>query len=217
MDFYTEAQREQQALHDSRRLADAVASAIVQTELTPQHADFIASRDFFFLSTANGNGEPTVSHKGGNPGFVRVVDSRTLAFPMYDGNGMFLSLGNIAETAKIGMLFMDFETPDRVRVQATASATTEEAALATCPGAIAVVQARIDHVFINCARYIHKHQRVDNSPHVPDETGRQPHAAWKRIDLLQEHLSDTERERTREAGGPITEEEYGRALMRGET
>ncbi len=217
MAFYTDSQREQQALHDSQRLADAVAGAIVQTELSPQHAGFIASRDFFFLSTVNGRGEPTVSYKGGAPGFVRVDDDKTLSFPIFDGNGMFLSAGNIAETAKIGMLFIDFETPDRVRVQATATLSEDASALAEFPGAIALVQARIDHVFINCARYIHKHQRLQSSPHVPDATGAQPHATWKRIDMLQDHLSDADRERTREAGGSITEEQYGQALMNGET
>ena len=126
MTFYTPAQRELQASFNSRRLADAIEGAIVSEEFNEAHRAFIESRDFFFLSTVNSRGEPTVSHKGGGVGLVKVLDSETLAFPAYDGNGMFLSLGNIVDTAKIGLLFIDFETPHRVRVQATAKLHQED-------------------------------------------------------------------------------------------
>ena len=75
----------------------------------------------FFLATCDADGNPQCSYKGGDPGFVRVVDDRTLAFPVYDGNGMFLSLGNIRAHANVGMLFIDFEHPNRVRVNGVAS------------------------------------------------------------------------------------------------
>ena len=121
------------------------AKAIVTDTIPDDHAQFIASRDFFFLSSVNSNGEPTVSHKGGGVGVVRILDPKTIAFPAYDGNGMFLSLGNIADTAKIGLLFIDFETPHRVRVQATARYTTDLNAdpelAGTWPGAIGIVHA----------------------------------------------------------------------------
>ncbi|MEL6984037.1 MAG: pyridoxamine 5'-phosphate oxidase family protein, partial [Actinomycetota bacterium] len=123
MDFYSEAQRALQDRFDSRALADRVEQAIVTDTVEEMHQGFIESRDFFFLSTVNGAGEPTVSYKGGDVGLVSVVDPNTVAFPIYDGNGMFLSAGNIAESAKIGMLFIDFETPNRIRVQATAHLT----------------------------------------------------------------------------------------------
>ena len=107
-DFYTDEQRELQDEFESRTLADALEAAIVTDTVPDDHRDFIESRDFFFLSTVNAAGEPTVSHKGGAPGFVRVIDESTLAFPHYDGNGMFLSMGNVAASTKIGMLFIDF-------------------------------------------------------------------------------------------------------------
>src|SRR5262245_39764615 len=127
MDFYTASQKQLQAAFESRRLAERVEKAIVTDQIVPElHQPFIESRDFFFLATVNAQGEPTVSYKGGSVGVVTVVDARTLAFPSYDGNGMFLSMGNIAETGKIGMLFIDFETPNRVRVQATAAISTDD-------------------------------------------------------------------------------------------
>lgn len=217
MTFYTDTQRQWQDQFESRRLADAVAAAVVVDRLDAQQQDFVRSRDFFFLSTVNAAGEPTVSHKGGGVGTVSVLDEQTLAFPAYDGNGMFLSLGNIAETAKIGLLFIDFETPNRLRVQATASVRTDDPLLADYPGAIAVVRARIDSAFVNCARYIHPHERKATSRYVPDAQGKQPVATWKRIDGLQEHLPGSDQAKVKEAGGTITETQYGAALAKGDT
>jgi predicted pyridoxine 5'-phosphate oxidase superfamily flavin-nucleotide-binding protein len=215
--FYTDAQKQLQAQFESVPLATAVEAAIVQPELDDRHVGFISTRDFFFLSTVNGAGEPTVSYKGGGVGTVRVIDSTTLAFPAYDGNGMFLSMGNINETAKIGMLFIDFETPNRVRVQATASFSGDDELMAEFPGSIGVVRAKVDQVFVNCARYIHKHTRVETSPYVPDSDGEQPYPAWKRIDGLQDFLHPTDRDRVEAAGGVITEEDYGAAVAAGES
>ena len=217
MPFYTDAQRKLQETHESQRLADAVEAAIVRDTLHDTHKAFIESRDFFFLSTVNSAGEPTVSHKGGDVGVVKVIDDKTIAFPAYDGNGMFLSLGNISDTAKIGLLFIDFETPNRVRVQATARYAQADPLLADYPGAIGVVRATVDRVFINCARYIHKHQRVERSPYVPDAQGNQPFPTWKRIDDLQEHLPPNDRGKAAAHGGTVTEAEYGEALARGES
>ena len=215
MTFYTPAQRELQATFDTQRLADAIEGAIVSEEFDEAHRAFIESRDFFFLSTVNSLGEPTVSHKGGGVGLVKVIDSKTIAFPAYDGNGMFLSLGNIVDTAKIGLLFIDFETPHRVRVQATAKLHQEDPLLPEYPGANAIVRASLDQVFINCARYIHPHSRVETSRYVPDEAGKQPHPAWKRIDDLQGVLPTADQERTQESGGTLTEAEYADVLAKG--
>lgn len=217
MAFYTEAQRRIQEQFESRRLADAVEKAIVTDELDDRHTGFIASRDYFFLSTVNAAGEPTVSHKGGGVGTVKVLDSRRLAFPAYDGNGMMLSLGNISDTAKIGLLFIDFEVPNRVRVQATASLHVEDELLAQYPGAFLIVRARIDRVFLNCARYIHPHQRLSTSKYVPAEDGSQPFPAWKRIDGLQGSLRPADEGQAEHHGGVITEQQYGEALMKGQS
>ena len=218
MDFYTESQKRLQAAFDSRKLAERVEEAIVTDVIVPRvHQPFIESRDFFFLTTVNAQGEPTVSYKGGPVGVVTVVDPTTLAFPSYDGNGMFLSMGNIAETGKIGLLFIDFETPNRIRVQATATISTDDPLLARYPGAQLLVRAKVDRVFINCARLIHKHQRVSASPYVPDKDGRTPFPAWKRIDKVQDALPPKDQGRATAEGGVITEEEYGAKLAAGES
>lgn len=217
MAFYTDAQREVQAKFDSVQLADRIELGIVEDEIGELHQGFIESRDFFFLSTVNGAGEPTVSYKGGDVGLVTVVDPKTIVFPFYDGNGMFLSAGNIVDQAKIGLLFIDFETPNRMRVQATASLVDDDPLLERYPGALALARATVDRVFINCARYIHKHQRVSPSPYVPDAEGKQPYPSWKRIDLLQDALRPDDQGRADAEGGLITVDEYGEKLAAGES
>lgn len=217
MTFYTDAQRQWQDQFDSRPMADALEAAIVMDSLNDLHKAFISSRDFFFLSTVNSAGEPTVSYKGGGTGTVKVLDDKTLAFPAYDGNGMFLSMGNIQDTARIGLLFMDFETPNRLRVQATAHCAADDPLLAEYPGALAVVRAHVSAVFVNCARYIHKHHRAETSPYVPDASGAAPQPKWKRIDSMQSYLSEADRSKTAAAGGTMSEQAYGQALMRGDS
>jgi predicted pyridoxine 5'-phosphate oxidase superfamily flavin-nucleotide-binding protein len=114
----------------------------------------------FFLTSIDHRGYPTCSHKGGMPGFVQVVDSKTIVFPSYDGNGMFLSMGNINANHKIGMLFIDFETPHRVRLHGTATIDTHDPFIKEVPGAELVVRVEVDEVFNNCPRYIHKYRKA---------------------------------------------------------
>ena len=215
MTNYTESQRGLQDAFQTRALADTLEGSIVRPELDEAASAFIQERDFFFLTTVSSEGEPTVSHKGGPKGTVMVLDSKTLAFPAYDGNGMFLSLGNIADTGKIGLLFMDFETPHRVRVQATAEIVEDQKLLDAFPGAIAVIKAHIDRTFINCARYIHKYQRIETSRHVPDDKGEQPLASWKRIEGMGPLLSPEDQARAE--GQQISAQEYADLLERGES
>ncbi len=215
--FYTETQRRLQNEHGAGKLAETVRNAIVWDVVEGPNAAFIESRDFFFLSTVDGDGRPTVSYKGGPPGVCRVLDEKTLAFPAYDGNGMFLSLGNIAETAKVGLLFIDLETPNRVRVQGEATLSPDDPELEHFPGAIGIVRVAVESCFLNCARYIHKHTRVSASPYVPDADGVQPHPSWKRIDFVQGALGDADQARTRDVGGTITMDDYVDHLMKGES
>ena len=217
MPFYSEAQRRLQDQFGSRSLADRLEGSIVGDEINEILKGFVESRDFFFLSTVNREGEPTVSYKGGDVGMVGVIDSKTLAFPAYDGNGMFLSMGNIDESAKIGMLFIDFETPNWLRVQATATVRSDDPLLSDYPGAIMIVRATVEKTFLNCARYIHKHTRVSSSSYVPNAAGEQPFPAWKRIDGLQDALPSADQGRAESEGGVITEAEYAVALLNGES
>ncbi len=162
----------------------------------------------FFLSTVDERGRPTVSYKGGAPGFVRITAPGELAFPVYDGNGMFLSLGNIASTANVGMLFIDFEAPRRLRVQGNARAVPNDPLLEEYPGAQHLVRVSIQQLFVNCGRYIHRIQGRTLSPHVPDAKGRQPFPEWKRIDIIADTLPERDQGKVREAGGPIAIDAY---------
>lgn len=217
MSFYDEHHAELQERFESQALAQAMEFAIVQPELSEEAVAFIERREFFFLSTVRSDGQPTVSHKGGAPGFVRVIDPTTIVFPSYDGNGMFFSMGNIAATAQIGMLFIDFETPHRLRVHAEATVSADDSLIGEFPGAQLLVRARVTESFINCPRYIVKHQRVEASPYVPDDEGNAPIASWKKMPELQPFLRPADQAAVEESGETLTRHEYGALLARGET
>jgi uncharacterized protein len=186
---FNEDHRYWQERFDTRRIADRIDELLVQETIDASAKAFIEARDMFFLATCDDAGNPQCSYKGGEPGFVRVVDDRTLAFPVYDGNGMFLSLGNIRSHAPIGMLFIDFEHPNRVRVNGVASVDERDPLLPTMPGAALVVRVRTTHVFPNCSRYIHRMQLVERSKFVPHAGSTDaPIPDWKRMEWAQEYL-----------------------------
>ena len=205
-ELYGETHRAFQDQHDTRRLADRLES-LAHAQFDANDRAFIESATFFFLSTVDERGRPTVSYKGGPPGFVRLSGPAELVFPVYDGNGMFLSLGNIASTAQVGLLFINFESPRRLRVQGVAKVIPSEG-LCELPGAQHLVQIAVSQVFVNCGRYIHKLESRQLSPHVPDDSGRQPFPAWKRIDVIADALPDRDREKVVAAGGPISVDAY---------
>jgi predicted pyridoxine 5'-phosphate oxidase superfamily flavin-nucleotide-binding protein len=136
----------------------------------------------FFLATVDESGQPSCSYKGGAPGFVRVVDPRTLAFPNYDGNGMFLSMGNIAQSRKVGMLFIDFERPRRMRLSGEARISNDDPLLADYPEAQFIVRVAVTQVFPNCPRYVHQYRLVERSTYVPKTGSTTPIPNWKKSD-----------------------------------
>lgn len=215
--LYGEQHRRWQQRFDTMKLADRVNEIIVLAEVTDDHKAFIESRDMFFLSSIDHRGYPTCSYKGGTPGFVRVADSSTIVFPSYDGNGMFLSIGNITANNKIGMLFLDFEMPHRVRVHGIASIDEHDPLIQEFYGAELLVRVKVTEIFVNCPRYVHKYQRVQTSKYAP-QTGHETPLApqWKRVDAIQDALPDREKGITEKLGGTITPEEYRTLLMKGE-
>lgn len=215
--IYGDQHRTLQQKFDTSRLADRIEGAIVRPDIPPDHKAFIESRDMFFLASVDHRGFPTCSYKGGAPGFVRVVDPQTLAFPSYNGNGMFLSMGNILTSHKVGMLFIDFETPHRVRVHGVATIDQNDPLLADFPGAELIVRVAVTEIFINCPRYVHKYQRVQTSKYAPQagcETPPPPQ--WKRIDAMQDVLPEREKEVAEKMGGTITFEEYEALVTKGD-
>jgi hypothetical protein len=207
--FYSDCHRRLQDLHQSRALADRLEEIIVHTTFTEDDISFIEKRDFFFLSTVDPDGHPTVSYKGGAPGFVTVHDN-TLVFPCYDGNGMFLSAGNIDATAKVGLLFIDFETPRKLRVQGLASLDGGDRRQAV-PGAVLLVRVAPTSIFINCPRYIHRYAKVETSKHVPQADGSAPLALWKRLEMVHDALPPHDQAAVKREGFVSLEDAQARA------
>ena len=164
--LYGPIHRTLQERFDTRRLADNVEKRVVLTEIPPEHKMFIESRDMFFISTIDHQGRPTVSYKGGDPGFVRVVDNKTIAFPCYDGNGMFYSMGNLIGNGQVGMLFIDFEKPHRVRVQGIASVKDDDPLLQDYAEPQLVVRVSVTQIFRNCPRYVHRYTKTKPSEYM---------------------------------------------------
>ena len=177
---YHDGSRRLQDTFDTRRLADRIDEVLVHDTVEESDREFIEARDMFFLATADAEGQPSCSYKGGDPGFVRVIDEKTIAFPNYDGNGMFLSAGNMLVNPRVGMLFIDLEEQDRMRVNGIAEISSEPSMLALFPGAQFVIKVTVREIFPNCGRYIHRYELVERSGFVPRKGERTPVPGWKR-------------------------------------
>lgn len=180
--MYTPFQRGLQEEFGTVRLADRIQERLVAEELDPSDVALIEGCSMFFIATVDSEGRPNCSYKGGAPGFVRVVDTRTLAFPWYDGNGMFLTAGNMGDTGLVGLLFVDFQKPNRLRVNGSASIHRDDPLISAYPEAQFVIRVRINEVFPNCSRYIHRMVLEESSPYVPEAGKRTPKAGWKEED-----------------------------------
>jgi predicted pyridoxine 5'-phosphate oxidase superfamily flavin-nucleotide-binding protein len=176
---YHAGMRELQGRFDSRRLADRLDERLGRSAFRDEDRAFIESRTLFFLATADADGRPDCSYKGGGAGFVRVVGPDELEFPSYDGNGMFRSLGNVLANPAVGLLFIDFESPRRLRVNGQAALLGGPEALARHHGAQLVVRVRAERVFPNCPRYIHRSAGAQLSADVPRPGHELPPVAWK--------------------------------------
>ena len=203
-DLFGDAHRELQDEFETRKLADTIIELDCSPTIEDAHRGFIESRDMFFLASVDANGSPTVSYKGGDVGFLRIVDNKTLMFPSYDGNGMYLSMGNIKASSKVGLLLIDFETPNRMRIQGEAELSRDQELLRSYKEAELIVKVTVDKIFQNCPRYIHRYQRMSQSPYVPREEQNTPMAGWKRVDIIQDVLKEEEREKVKAAGGTMS-------------
>ncbi|NIM28487.1 MAG: pyridoxamine 5'-phosphate oxidase family protein [Gammaproteobacteria bacterium] len=186
--MYHQGMRYFQDRFDTRRLADRLEQVRHYDGFKEEHRNIIEASTFFFLATTDAEGWPDCSYKGGLPGFVRVIDERTLAFPSYDGNGMYRSLGNIRVNPRVGMLFIDFERPRRLRVNGEASVHEEDALMGEFPGAQLMVRVRAERVFPNCPRYIHTMEVVEHSKYAPKNDYVPPVPAWKVAEDIKDAL-----------------------------
>jgi uncharacterized protein len=187
--MYHEGNRRLQDEFDSRRISDRLEEKLTRQAFTPDDKAFIESAIYFFIATADAEGRPDCSFKGGAPGFVRVTAPDELAFPDYDGNGMFKSLGNLLVNSNVGLLFIDMhERPRRLRVNGTAAVSREDPLLADTVGAQMIVRVKARAIFPNCPRYIPKLQLVEPSVYVP-QPGRDPvEPAWKSVDTFKGYV-----------------------------
>jgi predicted pyridoxine 5'-phosphate oxidase superfamily flavin-nucleotide-binding protein len=183
MSMYHEGQRALQDAFGSRALADRLDERLRRDRFTDDDAAFIASLSFFFLATADANGRPDCSFKGGPPGFARVAAPDLLVFPDYDGNGMFRSLGNLGANANLGILFLSFgEAPKRLRVNGTAQVVDDDPLMGHVPGAQLLVKVTPRDIFPNCPRYVPNLQAVAASPYWPEAARPPQEPAWKGFD-----------------------------------
>ena len=187
--MYHDGNRRLQDQFDSRRISDRLEEKLTRTAFTADDKAFIESAIYFFMSTADAEGRPDCSFKGGPPGFVRVTAGWELAFPDYDGNGMFKSLGNVLVNPNVGLLFIDLhERPRRLRVNGSATVSREDPLLAETAGAQMIVRVKARAIFPNCPRYIPKMQLMEPSVYVPRPDCDPVEPAWKGFDIFKGYV-----------------------------
>ncbi len=202
--MYHDGNRRLQDQFGSRQISDRLEAKLAHTQFTSDDKAFIESRIVFFLATADAKGRSTCSHKGGAFGFVRVVAPDELAFPDYDGNGMFLSIGNILVNPNVGLLFIDFEQPRRLRVNGTASVWRHDPLIKHTVGAQLIVRVQARAIFPNCPRYVPKMHLIEPSIYTPRDGIDPPEPGWKSSPEFKDAVP-----RRQEAYGPSDEQATG--------
>ena len=192
--MYHDGMRRLQDVRETRPIADRLNEVTVRSAFTDDDREFIQRCPMFFIATADSEGCPDCSYRGGLPGFVGVLDERTLAIPDYDGNGMYRTWGNVLVNPNVGLLFLDFEKPRRLRVNGTARLDQHDPLLADCPGAVFIVRITATKIFPNCPRYIHKMQLVEHSVYAPRPDYIPPVPAWKTFDSFRDALPARDRD-----------------------
>jgi predicted pyridoxine 5'-phosphate oxidase superfamily flavin-nucleotide-binding protein len=178
--MYHQGSRQLQDQFDSRRIADRLEEKLTRTAFTADDQAFIESLPYFFLASADVDGRPDCSFKGGMPGFVRVTGPAELAFPDYDGNGMFKSLGNLLVNPGVGLLFIAMhDKPRRLRVNGEAAVSRDDPLLSSTVGAQLIVRVRVRAIFPNCPRYVPAMQLTGPSVYAPQPGSEPPEPAWK--------------------------------------
>jgi len=102
-----------------------------QSEITPELAGFIAAQRSFYLATVNAEGQPYIQHRGGPPGFLKVIDRQTLAFADYKGNKQFITQGNLTDNPRAFIFLMDYANRTRVKIWGSAKVVEDQPALLT--------------------------------------------------------------------------------------
>jgi uncharacterized protein len=178
--MYHNGNRQLQDEFASRRIADRLEEKLTRTAFSADDRACIESAIYFFIATADAEGRPDCSFKGGAPGFVRVTAPSELAFPDYDGNGMFKSLGNLLVNPNVGLLFIAMHGRSaKLRVNGAARVNRDDPLLKETVGAQLIVRVAARAIFPNCPRYIPKLELVEPSVYVPQPGANPPEPAWK--------------------------------------
>jgi uncharacterized protein len=187
--LYHDGSRELQDRFDTRRIADRLERVNLHTAFSDSDRKLIESAAMFWMATIDPDGFPDVSYKGGMPGFVRVVGESTLAFPNYDGNGMYKSLGNLRADPRVGLVFIRWtERPGKLRIQGRASLHFDDPLLEEMTGAQLVVRVEAERIFDNCPRYLHRMELQEYSRHAPRSNHEPPIPDWKRMPQYRDAL-----------------------------
>lgn len=199
MDFYHAGMREMQDRYEGRAVPDRLAENRMRDRFTDADRELIETSPFFFLATATPE-SVDCSFKGGEPGFVRVVGENVVAWPDYDGNRMYRSLGNIARNPRVGLLFVRFDGrlfngAARLRINGRAEIDESEDAIAALDGAKRLVRVVADHIFTNCPRYIPKLALQERSIYTPRKGHTPPDPPWKSMPFVKD-IFDSERDRS---------------------
>lgn len=183
MSMYHAGNRELQDQFASTKLADRLVERLWRDRFKDEDKAFIEGAGFFFLATADADGRPDCSFKGGPPGFVKVPAPDLLVFPDYDGNGMFKSLGNIKANPHVGLLFITMgEKPQRLRVNGRARLHLDDPMMSSLPGSQIIIRVVPEHIFPNCPRYIPDLGNDRPSEYLPAEGLAPVEPAWKGFD-----------------------------------
>ena len=191
--IYHGGMRQLQDARETRPIADRLGKVTVRSALTDDDRAFIERAAMCFIATADAEGRPDCSYKGGLPGFVRVLDERMLAIPDYDGNGMYRTWGNVLVNPRVGLLFLDFEKPRRIRINGTAQLLEVDPLRAEFPGAVFIVRVTADLIFPNCPRYLHEMKLIEHSAYAPRPQHVAPVPAWKTFKEFRDALPERDR------------------------
>ncbi len=185
--MYHEGSRELQDRFESRALADRLDENLRREVFNDADKALVEASPFFFLATADAEGQPDCSFKGGLPGFARIIAPDLMVFPDYDGNGMFRSLGNIRVNPKVGLLFMRLgERPGRLRINGRAEIVFEDPLLAALAGAQMLVKVTPTDIFPNCPRYIPHLELIEPSIYAPRDDAPPVEPAWKNAEMFKD-------------------------------
>ncbi len=163
--MFTDTVKAAQEDYGSRaRIERFTANARPNDELSDREAGFIAERDTFYMATVNEDGWPYVQHRGGPPGFLRVLGPKKLAYADFRGNTQLVSVGNVATNDRVSLILMDYPNQRRLKILGhmrfddANAAPSEDLAAVQLPGYRAQVE-RIAYIDVaafdwNCPQYI---------------------------------------------------------------